>query len=96
MENFKCTVCNCEEAHKIERLYPGMPEKVEVESIITASNYMFDSRIILRACKNCGTVKASWEKISTSVFATQEEKDKVIDIQKKLEESTKKEVTDGK
>ena len=82
MNKFKCSVCGCEKAHSMKRLFKDKDVKI-IEDIIQIKSFMADNLIILRACSSCGTIKANWEKISESKNTTQEEKNKVKEVQGK-------------
>ena len=94
MKDFICPVCGCKEPHKLERLYPGFSRPIKAESIVTVKNDLFDSRLILRACSKCNAVRADWEKITESKDTTEIEKNKVLNLQKGLEEKKDQIITE--
>lgn len=81
MRKFKCSVCGCDKAHCLKRIFKNEDSKV-VEDIIQIKSFVADTIIILRACEQCGTVKADWEKISESKKVSDADREKIKDVQK--------------
>ncbi len=81
MQKFKCSVCGCDKAHTLKRILKNEDFKI-VEDIIQIKSFVADTIIVLRACEQCGTVRADWEKISESKKVSNEEKEKVKELEK--------------
>lgn len=82
MQKFKCSVCGCDKAHTLKRILKDEGSKI-VEDMILIKSFVADTIITLRACEQCGTVKADWEKISESNKVSDEDREKIKDVQKK-------------
>lgn len=65
MRKFKCSVCGCDKAHALKRIFKNEDAKA-VEDMLCIKSLVADTIIVLRACEQCGTVRADWEKLSQS------------------------------
>ena len=65
MRKFKCSVCGCDKAHALKRILKDEGSKI-TEDMICIKSFVADTIIVLRACEQCGTVRADWEKLSQS------------------------------
>ena len=73
-------MCQCEEPHRRTKNYNALDKPSNIENLIDIKNFVFDSRLIMRACSKCHTVVADWETISESLDTTDEEKAKVKEM----------------
>lgn len=82
MRKFKCSVCGCDKAHALKRIFKDGDAKI-AEDMMCIKSLVADTIVVLRACEQCGTLRADWEKLSESNKATEADKKKIKELQKK-------------
>ena len=82
MRKFKCSVCGCDKAHTLKRIFKDEDTKI-AEDMMCIKSLVADTIIVLRACEQCGTLRADWEKLSESSKVTEADKKKIKELQKK-------------
>jgi hypothetical protein len=77
---FECSICGSKQAHRIRRFFAELKQYKESENIFELKNFMYDSMLIVRACADCHTMRADWEKISESNATTEADKARVKEL----------------